>query len=83
MTEQAVTPEPVPQERERRRGHPVTGAIAGLLLGLFVAFDLMMFEVRPVDSLSLFGLPAVGMVLGILLGLWAPFGGRSSERPPA
>jgi hypothetical protein len=66
----------------KRRGHPVTGAIAGLLLGLFVAFDLMMFEVRPMDTLSLFGMPAVGLLLGILLGLWAPFGSRSSTSAP-
>jgi hypothetical protein len=77
MSEQTVATETVTQEPARRRGHPVTGAIAGLLLGLFVAFDLMMFEIRPMDSLSLFGLPAAGMIVGILLGLWGPFGGRA------
>ena len=59
----------------RRRGRPVLGAISGLLLGAFVAVDLMMFKVHRLDDLSVFGLPAIGLVLGILLGLLPPFGG--------
>ena len=74
----------------KRRGRPVLGAIAGLLLGAFVAIDLMMFKVHRLDDVSVFGLPAIGLVLGILLGVVAPFGrsGGSQEAegptwPPA
>ena len=56
------------------KGRPVLGAIAGLFFGLFVAVDLQQFSVRPLDSLSLFGLPALGLVVGILFAAWAPFG---------
>lgn len=58
----------------RRRGRPVLGAISGLLFGLFVAVDLQQFGIRPLDTVSFYGLPAIGIVLGIVLALWAPFG---------
>lgn len=69
------------------RGRPILGAIAGLFFGAFVAIDLMMFGVRPLDRLSAYGLPAVGLVLGLALGLWAPLGrkraaARSSAGAP-
>lgn len=58
----------------KRRGRPVLGAISGLFLGLFAAVDLQQFSVRPLDSMSLFGLPALGLVIGLAFALWAPFG---------
>ncbi len=54
------------------RGRPVLGAISGLLFGLFVAIDLQQFSIRPLDTLSLFGLPAIGLVVGLALAWWAP-----------
>ncbi|MGH2808989.1 MAG: hypothetical protein ACRDKT_17130 [Actinomycetota bacterium] len=82
MTEQAVVEQPVTDVRSRRRGRPIAGAIAGLLLGVFVAADLMMFEIRPLDNISVIGIPVAGLVIGFLLGLWAPFGGRSAPVAP-
>jgi hypothetical protein len=55
------------------RGRPILGAFCGLLLGAFVAIDLMTFKVRPLDTFSVIGLPIIGLVLGILLGITAPF----------
>ncbi|MBI4728286.1 MAG: hypothetical protein HY775_02100 [Acidobacteria bacterium] len=60
----------------KRRGRPVLGAIAGFFLGLLGAFDLMMFKVRPLDSVSVIGLPILGLVVGLLLAFAAPFGRR-------
>lgn len=61
------------------KGRPVLGVISGLFFGLFVAVLLQQFGIRPLDSLSLFGLPAVGLVAGLLLARTAPFGGGSSS----
>lgn len=61
------------------KGKPVLGVISGLFFGLFVALALQQFGVRPLDSLSLFGLPAVGAVLGLVMAGWAPFGPKSSD----
>jgi hypothetical protein len=63
----------------KRRGRPIAGAISGLLLGAFIAIDLTMFAIRPLDNLTAIGIPVIGMVLGLLLGMWAPFGGRSRD----
>ena len=57
------------------------GAVSGLLFGLFVAIDLQQFGIRPLDSLSLFGLPAIGLVLGLLLAWWAPFARKPKPTP--
>jgi hypothetical protein len=56
------------------RGHPLIGAIAGILLGLFVAADLVMWKATTLTTPVLFGLPAAGLVLGLLLAMVAPFG---------
>jgi hypothetical protein len=68
----------------KTRGRPVLGAISGFLLGAFVALDLMMFKVRPLDTVSVIGLPVIGLVLGIALAMVAPFGrGRGTKSEPA
>lgn len=61
------------------KGKPILGVISGLFFGLFLALTLQQFGVRPLDSLSLFGLPAVGVVLGLVLAGWAPFGRKTSD----
>lgn len=65
------------------RGRPVLGAIAGLFFGAFVAVDLMMFGVRPLDPLSAYGLPALGLLLGLGLGLWGPLGRKRAAAKAA
>ncbi len=65
-----------------RRGRPILGAIAGFFFGLFVALDLLFFDVIPLDSAVLTIAPVVGLVLGIILGLWAPLGPKSVGPPP-
>lgn len=65
----------------RYRGRPVLGGIAGLLLGAFVAVDLALFGVRPLDEIAVYGFPAAGLVVGLVIGLWGPLGrGRAARR---
>ena len=56
------------------RGRPVLGAIAGLFLGVFLAFDLVLLKAVPSDSTMIVLLPIAGVVAGILLGRAAPLG---------
>ena len=59
-------------------GKPVLGFIGGLLLGLFLVADLMLWKVTYPTTPLLFGLPIAGLVLGVALGIWGPIGGRST-----
>lgn len=54
------------------RGRPVLGLISGLLFGIFVAVDLLLVGVVPLDSVALYIIPAAGLVGGLGLGWWAP-----------
>lgn len=54
------------------RGRPILGAVTGLLFGLFLALDLIMFKVVDSGSPLVLVLPVVGLVGGIVLGLTAP-----------
>lgn len=68
----------------KRRGRPVLGVISGLLLGLLVSLDLLVFEVRALDTIGIVVIPLAGLVLGLILGLTAPFGRRKgASAPPA
>ena len=58
------------------KGRPVLGAISGLFLGIFLAILLQQFGVRPLDTLSVFGLPVLGMALGLVSAAVAPLGSR-------
>lgn len=53
-------------------GHPVMGAIFGLLLGVFLGMDLLLAGAFRVDSVMLYLLPLLGLLAGVGLGLWAP-----------
>ena len=64
----------------RNRGRPILGAIAGLFLGAFVAADLALFGVRPLDEIAVYGFPVAGLLLGLLIALWAPLGRGRAER---
>jgi hypothetical protein len=65
------------------RGRPVFGAISGLLFGLFVALDLILFGLVPLDSVLALVLPVVGLVLGIVVGVTTPLGrGRDATAAP-
>lgn len=55
-------------------GRPAVGAIAGLLLGIFVAFDLLLMSSITLDSPWVLILPVLGLVLGALLGWLGPLG---------
>lgn len=54
------------------RGRPFLGAFWGLLLGVFVAFDLLQMSVMPLDSVLVVAVPVGGLVLGAVLGMLAP-----------
>lgn len=54
------------------RGRPVLGALCGLLLGAFLAFDLLQMSFMPLDSVLVVAVPVGGFVLGALLGMIAP-----------
>jgi hypothetical protein len=58
------------------RGRPILGAIAGILLGLFLAADLVMWKATTLTTPILFGLPAAGLVVGLVMAVWAPLGRR-------
>jgi hypothetical protein len=64
----------------RRRGRPVLGALAGLVLGLFLGLDLVLLGLIPLDSVLVTVLAGAGLVGGVVVGLTAPFG--SAPPPP-
>ena len=58
----------------RRRGRPVRGFFAGLLLGIFLSLDLALMGAVKLESPVLTILPAALALLGLILGWWAPLG---------
>jgi len=66
----------------RRRGRPVRGFFAGLLLGVFLSLDLALMGAVKLESAVLTILPAGLAVLGLILGWWAPLG-RPAKQPAA
>jgi hypothetical protein len=58
-------------------GRIIAGAVLGLLFLLFVAVDLVLFGVVPLNSVVVTILPAIGLVLGAVLGALA--GNRSVQ----
>lgn len=64
----------------RRRGRPVRGFFAGLLLGIFLSLDLALMGAVKLDSAVLSILPVALAVLGLILGWWAPLG--RAKKPP-
>ena len=66
----------------RRRGRPVRGFFAGLLLGVFLSLDLALMGAVKLESAVLTILPAGLALLGLILGWWAPLG-RAAKPPPA
>lgn len=63
-----------------RRGRPVVGAIAGLLLGVFTALDLVLLGLLPTNAPLLTALPVVGLVAGVAVGRTAAFAGLRRAR---
>lgn len=66
-----------------RRGRPLLGAFSGLFLGLFIALDLILFGVLPLESGLIWVFAVAGIVLGVALGVWAPFGRGSNDAETA
>lgn len=64
----------------KQRGRPIRGAIAGLFLGLFVSFDLVIFGVFALDADALALFPLLGLLAGAALGVTAPLHRRSPKR---
>ncbi len=56
------------------RGRPVLGGLAGFFLGIFVAYDLLLFKVIASDNVAFMVLPPALMVVGVVLGAWGPLG---------
>lgn len=52
-----------------RVGRSIAAAVVGLLFMLFVALDLVLFGVLPVNSVVVTILPLIGLVIGLTLGL--------------
>lgn len=55
-------------------GRPALGGIAGLLLGIFLAVDLLLMGSIALDSPWVIIVPILGLVLGALLGWLGPLG---------
>ncbi len=53
------------------RGRPLLGAFFGLLLGVFLTFDLLQMSFMPLDSMLVLAVPAGGLVVGAILGMIA------------
>lgn len=56
------------------RGRPFLGGLAGFFLGIFVAYDLLLFKVIASDSMAFVVLPPALMFVGVALGSWGPLG---------
>jgi hypothetical protein len=54
------------------RGRPVLGAVLGLLLGIFLTFDLLMMSVFALDSALVLALPVIMLLVGLALGMFQP-----------
>jgi uncharacterized YccA/Bax inhibitor family protein len=63
---------------DMRKGHPVLGGFAGFFLFLFVAIDLVLFGVLPLNSPLITILPILGAIGGVLLGHFAPLGPKEA-----
>lgn len=59
------------------RGRPITGAISGLLFGVFLDLFLLVLGALALDSMLLVVLPLLFLVAGVALGVVAPFGRRA------
>ncbi len=76
MTTEAepIIPDPTPEPDPTgvRRGRPAIGAIAGFLLGLFLAADLLLFGAIRLDNWLILVLPVVLAIAGFAVGWFAP-----------
>jgi hypothetical protein len=66
--------------KQRHRGRPVLGAVAGFFFGIFIALDLVVFGVMPLHADALAFMPLLGLVAGLFMGLKAPFARRGSKQ---
>ncbi|MEQ1873371.1 MAG: hypothetical protein ABL953_06555 [Ilumatobacteraceae bacterium] len=66
-------------------GRVVLSAVLAMFLFLFIAADLVLFGVIPLNSVIVTILPLVGLVVGALLGVMArkKHSGGESQAPPA
>lgn len=59
------------------RGRPVLAALSGFFLGLFIAIDLLLFGVIPLDSALLTFLPILGLIVVPAVAIFAPIKKRT------
>jgi hypothetical protein len=57
-----------------KRGHPILGAVTGLLFGISLAVTLLVFGVLALDSILVAVLPVLFLLLGGVWGKLAPIG---------
>lgn len=60
-------------------GRLIGAAVLGFLFFLFVAVDLVLFGVIPLNSVIVTLLPLIGMLLVVVLGVLAARGGRARQ----
>lgn len=63
-------------------GRMIAVAVLGLLFMLFIALDLVLFGVMPLNSVLVTILPLVGLVLGAFLGAMAGKRQTAAEQAP-
>ena len=59
------------------RGRPILAALSGFFLGLFIAIDLLLFGVIPLDSALLTVLPILGLVVVPAVAIFSPMKKRT------
>ncbi|MEI7546678.1 MAG: hypothetical protein WCK21_01270 [Actinomycetota bacterium] len=64
-------------------GRLIGGCLLGFLFFLFVAIDLVLFGVIPLNSIMVTLLPLIGVLLMALLGILAARGHRAPAAQPA
>ena len=60
-------------------GRVIGAAVLGFLFFLFVAIDLVLFGVIPLNSMLVTLLPLIGMLLVVVLAVLAGRGGRARQ----
>lgn len=62
-----------------RRRRPILGIFSGLVFGVFLALDLVLFGVVATDSILVTIAPLVGLVLGVIIGFRPRGQGRAAK----
>ena len=66
----------------KSRGRPMLAMFSGFLLGLFLALDLLLFNLIPLGSVVITILPIAGLVIVPAIAIFAPIGKNRDAKPP-